>query len=98
MRRRQQREKNAAAEANAEEMLPEIDVLSKEVRRLDRVVKTFLDFSRPVDVHALYIGRPSERQIVGAVNDYVDAVENAARHRAGQIVRSPLVERVGPPG
>lgn len=29
----------------------EIDVLSKEVLRLDRVVKTFLDFSRPVDVH-----------------------------------------------
>lgn len=28
----------------------EIDVLSKEVRRLDRVVKTFLDFSRPVEV------------------------------------------------
>ncbi|HEV2198740.1 MAG TPA: ATP-binding protein [Bryobacteraceae bacterium] len=34
-----------------EEMIPEIDVLSREVRRLDRVVKTFLDFSRPVDVH-----------------------------------------------
>ena len=32
-------------------MIPEIDVLSREVRRLDRVVKTFLDFSRPVDVH-----------------------------------------------
>jgi signal transduction histidine kinase len=26
-------------------------VLSKEVQRLDRVVKTFLDFSRPVEVH-----------------------------------------------
>jgi len=33
-----------------EELNGEIDVLSKEVRRLDRVVKTFLDFSRPVDV------------------------------------------------
>ena len=33
-----------------EELTSEIDVLSKEVRRLDRVVKTFLDFSRPVDV------------------------------------------------
>jgi signal transduction histidine kinase len=28
----------------------ELDILSKEVRRLDRVVKTFLDFSRPVNV------------------------------------------------
>lgn len=33
-----------------EELAGEIDILSKEVRRLDRVVKTFLDFSRPVDV------------------------------------------------
>jgi signal transduction histidine kinase len=33
-----------------DELIPEIDILSKEVRRLDRVVKTFLDFSRPVDV------------------------------------------------
>jgi hypothetical protein len=33
-----------------EEVSAEIDILSKEVRRLDRVVKTFLDFSRPVDV------------------------------------------------
>ena len=33
-----------------EELASEIDILSNEVRRLDRVVKTFLDFSRPVDV------------------------------------------------
>jgi signal transduction histidine kinase len=33
-----------------EELVAEIDILSNEVRRLDRVVKTFLDFSRPVDV------------------------------------------------
>src|ERR1700722_5350614 len=33
-----------------EELQAEIDILSNEVRRLDRVVKTFLDFSRPVDV------------------------------------------------
>ncbi len=33
-----------------EEMAAEIDILLKEVRRLDRVVKTFLDFSRPVEV------------------------------------------------
>ena len=33
------------------EVSGQIDILSKEVLRLDRVVKTFLDFSRPVDVH-----------------------------------------------
>jgi len=33
----------------------EIDILSKEVRRLDRVVKTFLDFSRPVDVRLVEV-------------------------------------------
>lgn len=33
-----------------EEVATELEILSKEVRRLDRVVKTFLDFSRPVDV------------------------------------------------
>jgi signal transduction histidine kinase len=38
------------AGASVDELTPEIDVLSTEVRRLDRVVKTFLDFSRPVEV------------------------------------------------
>ena len=38
------------AEISDGELTREIDVLSKEVRRLDRVVKTFLDFSRPVEV------------------------------------------------
>ncbi len=36
--------------APEEELAAEIDILSKEVRRLDRVVKTFLDFTRPVEV------------------------------------------------
>ena len=40
----------ARAEATDPELIPGIEILSKEVRRLDRVVKTFLDFSRPVEV------------------------------------------------
>jgi len=40
----------ASSGAMENEILPEIDVLSKEVRRLDRVVKTFLDFSKPVEI------------------------------------------------
>jgi signal transduction histidine kinase len=34
-----------------QELFGEIDILSREVHRLDRVVKTFLDFSRPLEVH-----------------------------------------------
>jgi len=37
--------------APEEEIVKEIDILSREVLRLDRVVKTFLDFSRPLEVH-----------------------------------------------
>jgi signal transduction histidine kinase len=40
----------AHAEAQQDGLIPEIDILSNEVRRLDRVVKTFLDFSRPLEV------------------------------------------------
>ena len=36
--------------APEEELVAEIDIMSKEVMRLDRVVKTFLDFSKPLDV------------------------------------------------
>jgi len=38
-------------EPGEEDLLKDIEVLSREVQRLDRVVKTFLDFSRPVEVH-----------------------------------------------
>ena len=36
-----------------DDLMKDIDILSKEVLRLDRVVKTFLDFSRPMEVHFL---------------------------------------------
>jgi hypothetical protein len=39
--------------APKEDLIKDIDILSKEVLRLDRVVKTFLDFSRPVEIHFL---------------------------------------------
>jgi hypothetical protein len=38
------------AGVSEEQLAAEIDILSKEAMRLDRVVKTFLDFSRPVEV------------------------------------------------
>lgn len=40
----------ARLERELPEPEPEIEVISREVRRLDRVVKTFLDFTRPVQL------------------------------------------------
>ena len=34
-----------------EKVGPHLEILSTEIRRLDRVVKTFLDFTRPVEIH-----------------------------------------------
>jgi len=35
----------------SEKVGPHLEILSTEIRRLDRVVKTFLDFTRPVELH-----------------------------------------------
>lgn len=51
----------------------EIDILSREVRRLDRVVKTFLDFSRPVEV------RLEEVDLAGLVREVADLMTPQAR-------------------
>jgi signal transduction histidine kinase len=37
---------------------PQLDVLTAELRRLDRVVKTFLDFTRPVELHLMDVEIP----------------------------------------
>jgi len=35
----------------ASEVQPQLDILTEEIRRLDRVVKTLLDFTRPLEIH-----------------------------------------------
>jgi signal transduction histidine kinase len=56
-----------------ESLVSEIDILSREVRRLDRVVKTFLDFSRPVDV------RLEEVDLAALVREVADLMTPQAR-------------------
>jgi signal transduction histidine kinase len=56
-----------------EELTGEIDILSNEVRRLDRVVKTFLDFSRPVDV------KLAEVDLVAIAREVADLTTPQAR-------------------
>ena len=56
-----------------EELVQEIDILSSEVRRLDRVVKTFLDFSRPVDVQL------EEVDLVALAREVADLITPQAR-------------------
>jgi signal transduction histidine kinase len=60
--------------APEEELAAEIGVLSKEVLRLDRVVKTFLDFSRPLEV------RFQDVDLVALVGEVADLMTPQARH------------------
>jgi len=42
---------------------PQLHILGEEIRRLDRVVKTFLDFTRPLELH------PAETDLASLVHD-----------------------------
>ena len=63
----------ARLDAPHEELTAEIDILSKEVTRLDRVVKTFLDFSRPVEV------RFEEVDLASLAREVTDLMKPQAR-------------------
>ncbi len=63
------------------EVEPEIETIAREITRLDRVVKTFLDFTRPIDLQM----RPLE--MVGLVREIITLVEPAS---ARQNVRIEL--------
>lgn len=56
-----------------EERIRDLDILSAEVRRLDRVVKTFLDFSRPVNVRLV------EVDLVALTREVTDLITPQAR-------------------
>lgn len=59
---------------------PEIDVISNEITRLDRVVKTFLDFTRPLDLH------PAEVDAAALTREIVRLVGPEATARDIEIV------------
>jgi signal transduction histidine kinase len=57
----------------SEKVKPQIDILEEEIRRLDRVVKTFLDFTRPIELH------PAETDLENLVRDVFTLVEPQAQ-------------------
>ncbi|MDX2153513.1 MAG: ATP-binding protein [Bryobacteraceae bacterium] len=62
----------------------ELDVISAEVNRLDRVVKTFLDFTRPVALHL----QPIELEPL--VRESLRALEDQATRRGIDLVVRPV--------
>jgi signal transduction histidine kinase len=48
------------------DVAPQMEIISREILRLDRVVKTFLDFTRPVELH------PSDVALESFVREIVD--------------------------
>jgi signal transduction histidine kinase len=58
---------------------PAIETIAREIQRLDRVVKTFLDFTRPVDL------RMSELELVSLARDVARLVEPSAARQSVDI-------------
>ncbi len=63
-----------------ERVAPHLDTLSAEVRRLDRVVKTFLDFTRPVEL------RLAETDLATLVREVFTLAEPKARQNNVRLV------------
>ncbi len=59
---------------------PQLEILSDEIRRLDRVVKTFLDFTRPVELH------PTDIEIDSLIRDVFTLAEPHARQNNVRLV------------
>jgi signal transduction histidine kinase len=77
----------AKLEGQGESVMPHVEILASEIRRLDRVVRTFLDFARPVELH------PAETDLDGLVQDVFRMAEPEAARRQVKLV----LERNGSP-
>ncbi|MGH9395816.1 MAG: sensor histidine kinase [Terriglobia bacterium] len=62
---------------------PQLTILSEEIRRLDRVVKTFLDFTRPVEMHR------GEIQVADLVNEVFTLAGPQARKNNVHLILEP---------
>ena len=62
---------------------PQLEVLNDEIRRLDRVVKTFLDFTRPVELHLI----PTDLQSL--VTEVFTLAQPQAQQNNVQLILSP---------
>jgi len=69
--------------AAGEAVKPQLDVLSAEIRRLDRVVRTFLDFTRPVELH------PTETDLPTLIREVFTLAEPQARQNNVRLVLAP---------
>lgn len=63
-----------------EEVQPQLEVLSKEIRRLDRVVKTFLDFTKPMEI------RRAETNLTDVVQEVFVLAEPQAQKQNVKLV------------
>ncbi|HEX5483186.1 MAG TPA: ATP-binding protein [Terriglobia bacterium] len=63
-----------------EEVQPQLEVLSKEIRRLDRVVKTFLDFTRPMEI------RRAETNLTDVVQEVFTLAEPQAQKQNVRLI------------
>jgi signal transduction histidine kinase len=66
-----------------DQVKPQLDILGEEIRRLDRVVKTFLDFTRPIQLH------PAETDIESLVRDVFTLAEPQARANQVRLLFEP---------
>jgi signal transduction histidine kinase len=65
---------------DGDKVQPQVEVLAEEIRRLDRVVKTFLDFTRPVEIH------PIDAEIAPLVREVFALAEPQARKNNVQLI------------
>lgn len=70
--------------ADSDDTRAEVDVIAREISRLDRVVKTFLNFTRPVEVKLTTLDAGETLREIGQLVE-----EQAARNKVNLLVFTP---------